>query len=266
MKLEKIYEIAKLIGDCKIWAIRPSRTDSPFFQTMPSPLFLLKNLLEEVPIHEATFKEVERSLEIATHLLNNNKERKNLQNEGKKEEAAVLKKKMDKEDQDFRNDLTKRIPIWEDRINNELRKIKVVELSTDTILNPEKLSSGAKSFFEDQIWNQFSNLEKEDIEDGCRCISLQAWTPAGMITMRAIESALRSYYQKTTNNSPEGKMWGPMLDELLNNTSPNKKLIGYFDYLKDIRNSLQHPDARLSKFEANDVFHHAIHIFNTIYS
>jgi len=141
-----------------------------------------------------------------------------------------------------------------------------VKLSTDTILNPEKLSLGAESFFDIKIWNKMSNLEKDDLDDGCRCISLQTWTPAGMITMRVIESVLRNYYQKITSNDPEGKMWGPMLIELKSIPSANQKLVGYFEYLKDIRNALQHPEARLSQFESEDVYHHAIHILNTFYS
>ncbi|GAH24115.1 unnamed protein product, partial [marine sediment metagenome] len=87
-----------------------------------------------------------------------------------------------------KQNLIKKIPIWEDRIVNELTKIKVVKLSTDTILNPEKLSFGAESFFDEKIWNNMSDLEKDDLDDGCRCISLQTWTPAAMITMRVIES------------------------------------------------------------------------------
>jgi len=162
--------------------------------------------------------------------------------------------------------LIKKIPIWEDRIINVLNKIKVVKLSTDTILNPEKLSFGAESFFDIDIWNKISNLEKDDIKDSCRCISLQAWTPAGMITMRVIESVLRNYYQEQTSNDPTGKMWGQMLTDLKSIPSANQKLVGYFDYLKDIRNALQHPEARLSQFESEDVFHHAIHILNTFYS
>ena len=111
-----------------------------------------------------------------------------------------------------------------------------------------------------------SDLEKNDLDDGCRCISLQAWTPAGMISMRAIESVLRNYYQKETSNDPTGKMWGPMLTELKNIQSTDQKLIGYFEYLKDIRNTLQHPESRLSQFESEEVFHHALHIFNIVYS
>ncbi len=35
-----------------------------------------------------------------------------------------------------------------------------------------------------------------------------------MITMRVVESALRSYYQKITGNDPERKTYGSLLGEL----------------------------------------------------
>ena len=144
-------------------------------------------------------------------------------------------------------------------------KIKVVKLFTDTQLNPDKLSRGAESFFKEDIWSNLSSLEKEDLDDACRCISLQAWTPAAMITMRVVEAAFKDYYKNIMGKEPNDT-WFKSIKELNNNDKADKKLIGYFDYLREIRNSLQHPDVRFSQFEAEDVFHHAIHILTRINS
>ena len=84
--------------------------------------------------------------------------------------------------------------------------------------------------------------------------------------MRAVESVLRSYYQKITGNEPKAKTWGNILGELKNNESADKTLIGYLDYLREIRNKLQHPDARFEQFETEAIFHHALHIANILYS
>ncbi len=233
---------------------------------MPIPLIKLKNKLESLEIQEDSSQEIELIIKMCNEALDIVKQQEKKE-EGKSiKENEKLNNRFNQLDKAIADKLTKRIPIWEDRIINELIKINVVKLSTDTNLNPEKLSLGAKLFFDIKIWDKMSNLEKDDLEDGCRCISLQAWTPAGMITMRVIESVLRNYYQQQTSSDPTGKMWGIMLEQLKLISSANQKLVGYFDYLKDIRNALQHPEARLSQFESEDVFHHAMNILNTFYS
>ena len=264
MNLENIFNIGSLLGDCKIWTASP--TDSPFYQALPTPLNMLKNKLENLEIQEGTIKEIEKIIEICNEAVDINKQRKAIEGGQKIKDLEKFQKRLDQIFKKIVENLIKKLPIWEDRIINELIKIKVVKLSTNTNLNPEKLSLGAKSFFDIKIWDEISNLEKDDLEDGCRCISLQAWTPAGMIIMRVIESVLRNYYQKQTSNNPTGKMWGQMLTDLKSIPSANQKLVGYFEYLKDIRNALQHPEARLSQFESEDVFHHAMNILNTFYS
>ncbi len=233
---------------------------------MPLPLNMLKNKLENLEIQEDSIKEIEKFIETFNEILDIVKQKEAIEEGRSKKNIEKLNKQLEQLLKGVVENLIKRIPIWEDRIINELIKIKVVKLSTDTILNPEKLSLGAESFFDIKMWNKMSNLEKDDLDDGCRCISLQAWTPAAMITMRVIESVLRNYYQKQTSSDPTGKMWGQMLTDLKSIPSANQKLVGYFEYLKDIRNALQHPEARLSQFESEDVFHHAIHILNTFYS
>ncbi len=266
LELENIFNIGSLLGICKIWIGPAGANKSTFFQGMPAPLNMLKTKLENLEIQEGTIKEIEEIIKLCNEVMFIVHNELKKEEEKSKKEVEKLNNKLDQLNKNIKDELTKRIPIWEDRIINKLIKTKVVKLSTNTNLNPEKLSLGAELFFDINIWNKMSNLEKSDLEDGCRCISLQAWTPAGMITMRVIESVLRNYYQKETSNTPTGKMWGQMLTDLKSIPSANQKLVGYFEYLKDIRNSLQHPEERLSQFESEDVFHHAIHILNIFYS
>jgi len=266
LELEKIFDVGKFIGTCKIWTILSKPSDNPFYQPISTSLNLLKRKLEKLEIQEKTIKEIEKVGEVCNKGLDIINQKRKIKEGESKKKIEKLDKELERLIKAIKENLIKKIPIWEDRIVNELTKIKVVKLSTDTILNPEKLSFGAESFFDEKIWNNMSDLEKDDLDDGCRCISLQTWTPAAMITMRVIESVLRNYYIKITSNDPTGKMWGSILTELENQQSTNQKLIGYFNYLKDIRNKLQHPDVRFSQFEAEDAFHHAIHILNTFYS
>ena len=83
--------------------------------------------------------------------------------------------------------------------------------------------------------------------------------------MRTIEKAFRNYYYDLTGNDPKGKNWGLLLNELKDISSANLKLVGYFDHLKDVRNSLGHPDARLDSVQAEYIFNHARYIYDLLY-
>ena len=87
-----------------------------------------------------------------------------------------------------------------------------------------------------------------------------------MINMRVVESVLKSYYKKITGKDPNGKRWNNILIELKASSSTDTLLIGYLDYLRDIRNKLQHPEARVEQSEAEAVFHHTLNIINILYS
>ena len=164
------------------------------------------------------------------------------------------------------DDLEKRLPVWDDRIIAEFGKINFITLSKSTHLNPEKLSKGVETFFREDSWDNLSELQRGDISDGCKCIALQAWTPAAMITMRVIEECLRFYYRKTTGNDGSGKVWGNLLHKLKEVPNSDKNLLSYFDYLKEIRNKLQHPDARITQHEAETIFLQAIELLSQIHT
>lgn len=177
-----------------------------------------------------------------------------------------LKRNMRVSWQKKNSEILSKIPIWEDRIKLEIRKRKVKELYTNTSINPQKLQEGAKSFFDNNVWSKMSDIQKADLNDGCSIILLKSWTPAAMIIMRAIESSLRSHYKLITGSNPSGKNWGTILKDLHGHPSAEKKILNYFDYLKDYRNQIQHPDTRFDQSETEDMLNQAIHIFNKIYS
>ncbi len=182
---------------------------------------------------------------------------------GKNEDISPeLEKKLEEYVAEIKNNDS----LWIDRVEIDLKKIKVRRLFTDTLINPVKLQNGASSFFTKTIWNKMNNLAKKDLEDGCLCILVEAWTPAAMIIMRSIESGLRIYYEKITTNDPATKNWGELIQELKENPAIDKNLLAYFNYLREFRNRLQHPDARFIQSETEDVLAQSIHIFHRIYN
>ena len=158
------------------------------------------------------------------------------------------------------------IQIWKDRIQREIEEIFVIEIAKDSLFDAKKLRKGAIGFFPRKIWNKLQKIQKNDLEDCIKCLLIQAWTPAGMIAIRAFESGVRTYYTKITKNSPDMKNWGTLLNELRNYKIANKKLLGYLDYFKDIRNSLQHPDIIIDQYKAEDIFNHTKEFLREIYS
>lgn len=161
--------------------------------------------------------------------------------------------------------LRTKIPVWINNIEKELLSVKIIRYYTNTSLNPEKILEGAEAFLDKNVWNKLSQLQKDDLNDGCKCLSLKLWTPSAMITVRAIEEAVRQYYQKETKlNTKEN--FGSILKELSKFPSSDKILIGYLKYIKNIRNKLQHPDARFNQKEAEEIFQHAMGIMRIIYS
>ena len=247
MNLEDILIIGINIGTCKTLTI--GEKDIFFYKKIRYTLTQLITSLDKFSIQKESSDEIQEIIQ------NYDKTIIPSESTSGDSEIAIIDE-----------DLLRKIPIWQDRISTELKNTHVIELSKDTSLNPEKLSIGAKAFFDENIWSLMKDLEKEDLDDGCRCLSLQAWTPASMINMRVIESVLKSYYKKITGNDPNRKQWNNILIQLKATPSTDTLLIGYLDYLRDIRNKLQHPDARVEQSEAEAVFHHTLNIINILYS
>ena len=160
--------------------------------------------------------------------------------------------------------LTEDVKLWADRIVHELYERKVVEVFTDGTLNAKKLISGGESFFVENIWDRLSDISKSDLNDACNCLLIKSWTPAVMISLRASEDCIRKFYMIKTGNDPHGKGWGYILDKL--NTIPgiDKTLVGYLNYIREIRNTAGHPDKIFDQREAEGLFHQVVDLITQI--
>lgn len=155
--------------------------------------------------------------------------------------------------------------LWFDRVRSEIDEIVVFRAYTEGRLNPKKLCDGVKTFFKSKVWKSLLKIIKGDLEESAKCLLTQSWTASGLMSMRALESGVRKYYTKITNISGEDKTYGEMLGELRGNSDADVKLIGYLDYLKDIRNNLAHPNIRIDQFEAEQAFQHTIQILTIVF-
>ncbi len=264
MDLNRIYRISKNLEQLRMNFINlklalDEGSSIDYYEKLSIPLFpsLINALIEDLEvltISKESIKELKNLTEEINDLLKNDIESKNTKGDFNKNISNICKNTL------FR------IQVWEDRIQRELQSRQILELYNNTIVNPVKLLNGGISIFNSEMWNRMPDLEKEDLNDGCKCLLLEIWTPAAMILMRVVESGLRSYYHKETKKDPSGKNWKAILNELNSYNSVDKKLLSYFDYLRDYRNQLQHPDARFDQSDAEDVLTQTIHILKRIYS
>ena len=160
--------------------------------------------------------------------------------------------------------ITEKVKLWDDRIKNELIERIMIEVFTEGTLNSKKLLSGGKSFFPEDVWNTLSNISKSDLNDACNCLLTKSWTPAVMISLRASEDSIRKFYNFKTGNDAQRKGWKNLLDELSNIKDINKTLLGYLNYIREIRNTAEHPDEVFDQMEAERVFHQVVNMIIVI--
>lgn len=180
----------------------------------------------------------------------------------KYEEKYDEKEQLDDED---KNELVERLKLWHDRITNELLEREMIEVFTEGTLNFKKLLYGGKTFFSDEVWDLLSDVSKSDLNDACNCLLTRSWTPAVMISLRASEDSIRKLYEFKTGNAHRRKGWKNILDELGNIEGINQTLIGYLNYIREIRNTAEHPDEVFDQMEAERLFHQVVNMITVIY-
>lgn len=154
--------------------------------------------------------------------------------------------------------------IWDDRLRNELSTRKTIEIFKNGALNSEKLVKGAKEFFPEEIWSNLSSICKSDLNDACNCLLTKSWTPTVMISLRAAEDSIRRFYKFKVGKSTHKMGWKSIIDELGKMHNINKSIIGYIDYIREIRNQAEHPDQIFDQMEAERVFHQVINVIHVI--
>lgn len=158
---------------------------------------------------------------------------------------------------DDKQTLNRLVNLWIDRVRNNARSIECYVLDDDYTLNRNKLLLGAKSFFEESIWNKMQDITKRDLEEALKCVLCKLPTSAGILSLRATEAELRQYYSRHLNKDISDNTninWGGIISEFKKNNI-NQSLIGHLDYLRNnLRNKLSHPDSVLDQREAENIF------------
>lgn len=91
-----------------------------------------------------------------------------------------------------------------------------------------------------------------------------SWTPTVMISLRAAEDSIRRFYKFKVGKSTQRMGWKNIIDELEKINNINKSIIGYIDYIREVRNQAEHPDQVFDQMEAERVFHQVINVIHVI--
>jgi len=153
---------------------------------------------------------------------------------------------------------------------SELGDRNFVEIISDGLLNyPQLLSDGIPPLFSSpETSEKLDEIVKYDLSESVKCLAFNLCTASAMCSLRAVEGALRSLYTALTGQKTE-LTWGPLLEEIEKLLKAKgirpPKLLGYLDYIREIRNSVDHPDKIFSKTEAEHSLTHSANSIEEVY-
>ena len=142
-------------------------------------------------------------------------------------------------------------------IESHLKKRRILEPSKIGMLSHEKLYEVSRenpSTFFANAWWKMSDIEKNDFKEAARCLLMQSWTAAAMISLRGLEGILRKYYEFKTEREHGSRGMYVLIDELQTIEGIKGTLMGYLHYLRGLRNTAEHPDWVFNQTEAETVF------------
>jgi len=154
-------------------------------------------------------------------------------------------------------------------ILNKLNELIIFQAVKECALDKDcliKLSNKEKTvMFDDRVWDELSDIAKSDYSDSAKCILTGAATPATMISLRAAEEEVRTYYTFKTGNEPGRKNWGTLITELKKEPDLKEELLNHLDYIRNARNIAQHPDKIYNQREAERIFMNVISMVHDIH-
>jgi len=148
---------------------------------------------------------------------------------------------------------------WYGRLD-EIKKRWFIGVPKTTSLDVSKLSSGARSFFEEDEWSSLTELEQHGLNEAATSLLVNNFTSSEFMALRSLESVLRRWYERKTNKPIEEikqfEIFG-MLDEEFPDKGRPKEISALF-HLKNRRNAIAHPEVISTVEDANATFIYTI--------
>jgi len=137
------------------------------------------------------------------------------------------------------------------------------------ILDVNKVQNGANAFLTEDTLKWLEELGGlSEFTEACRAILANLPTAAGFYLLRLCERILRELYRKETGKDIEKYTWGAILDELekhYKNYGKDKlPILHIIEYLKNVRNSVAHPDKYLTQRNAENLLTYVVNVIEEI--
>ncbi len=154
---------------------------------------------------------------------------------------------------------------WKLKEENKKLQSRINNLCPPTrVISRESLEIGVPQFLGD-VSSQLSDVARNDLSNGVRCLYHGIHTAAAMVSLRASEDAVRSFYEFKTGQKAGSADWKFILDELLKRQDVRKSLVGHLDYVREKRNEAEHPDKIFDQGEAENTFLTVTNLIKEIY-
>lgn len=151
------------------------------------------------------------------------------------------------------------------RLEETLKKWILV--CPETSMNINKLISGIASFLTTEELQVLSPIERKGLNEAASCLLSNNFTSAEFMSLRAVESILRRWYEKKTSKKIEYSNWGEVITRLDNEFPEDKrpKEISYLYFLKERRNAVAHPERISSEENALMTFCQVVEAIKRLY-
>jgi len=155
------------------------------------------------------------------------------------------------------------------KINEFIGLLENCELITPKleILDIKKIRECSKAFFNEETLKWLSDVGGlAEFDQACVAIRSNLPTAAGFYLLRICERVLRELYKKETGKDVEKHTWGAILDELEKHYKNKDKppVLHIIKYLKNVRNSIAHPDKYLTQRDAENLLTYVVSVIEEI--
>ncbi len=97
-----------------------------------------------------------------------------------------------------------------------------------------------------RVWDNLAEVEQQSLREASLCIGAGAYTASESMSLRTLEALLRRVYHVD-------EMFGSLLTRM-EKDERIKNLHGVFQYFKDVRNRVAHPEKLSSRLDAESTF------------
>ena len=128
---------------------------------------------------------------------------------------------------------------------------------TSGILDYQKPPSQVLDGLLGDVAYSMPTMVRQDLEEAIKCLRFGAPTASVMVGLRAVEGWLRELYLDLTGKTTK-KAWAELLKEIQSVLSERgvatEPVTGFLNYIRQVRNTADHPDKIFSQVEAEQIF------------